>query len=129
VLARACAWLLAVAVLGGVVVSPPGAGADLVGSGPVPDKAREVLRQIQARHGQPPPGHVGGRQFGNFEKRLPPGRYREYDVNPRRAGRNRGAERIVIEQRTGRAWYTGNHYRTFVPIEDPPQAAPPPPPR
>ena len=127
-LARACALLLAVAVLAGVV-GPPGAGADLLGAGPVPDKARDVLRQIQARNGQPPPGYVGGRSFGNFEKRLPPGRYREYDVNPLMAGRNRGPERIVVDQRTGRAWYTGDHYRTFVPMENPPRttAAPRPP--
>ncbi len=31
-------------------------------------------------------------------------------------GRGRDAERIVIEQRTGKAYYTGDHYRTFVPL-------------
>jgi ribonuclease T1 len=37
-------------------------------------------------------------------------------VHPRVAGRDRGAERLVIEQGTGRAYYTGDHYRTFVPL-------------
>ena len=44
------------------------------------------------------------------------GRYREYDVNPKIRGRSRDAERIVIEQHTGKAYYTGDHYRTFVPL-------------
>ncbi|MBX3303452.1 MAG: hypothetical protein KF693_14655 [Nitrospira sp.] len=29
-------------------------------------------------------------------------------------GRSRDAERLVIEQRTGKAYYTGDHYRTFI---------------
>ena len=83
-----------------------------------PQKARDVLAQIQARQGEPVPGYVGGREFQNREHRLPPGRYREYDVNPKIRGRSRGAERIVIEQDTGMAYYTGNHYRTFVPLTE-----------
>jgi ribonuclease T1 len=35
-------------------------------------------------------------------------------VHPRITGRDRGPERLVIEQATGRAYYTGDHYRTFV---------------
>ncbi len=82
----------------------------------VPDKAFDVLAQIQARNGQPPIGYIGGRTFENRERHLPRGRYREYDVNPKIPGRNRGAERLVIEQRTGKAFYTGDHYRTFTPL-------------
>lgn len=82
----------------------------------VPQKVFDVLAEIQARRGQPPPGYVGGRTFENRERRLPKGRYREYDVNPKRPGRNRGPERLVIEQRTGKAFYTDDHYRTFTPI-------------
>ena len=121
-MSRAGVWLL-VALLAGALAPCPDAGADLLVSGAVPDKARQVLREIVARNGQPPPGYVGNRHFGNFERRLPPGRYREYDVDPLKPGRNRGPERIVIEQRTHRAWYTGDHYRTFVPMEDPPRPA------
>ena len=56
---------------------------------------------------------MGGRTFSNRERRLPRGSYREYDVNPKKSGRNRGTERIVIEQRTGKAYYTRDHYETF----------------
>ena len=82
----------------------------------VPEKAYAVLAEIQQRGGDPPPGHVGGRTFQNRERRLPRGSYREYDVNPTRRGQRRDAERIVIEQRSGKAYYTGDHYRTFVPM-------------
>lgn len=82
----------------------------------VPDKVFDVLAKIQARDGQPLLGYVGGRTFENRERRLPRGRYREYDVNPKVPGRNRGAERLVIEQRTGKAFYTDDHYRTFTPL-------------
>lgn len=79
-------------------------------------KAKEILKAIQKRHGEPLPGYVGGRTFQNRERTLPPGRYREYDVNPKIPGRNRGPERLVIEQRTGKAYYTGDHYITFIPM-------------
>src|SRR5215471_6514695 len=82
----------------------------------VPEKAREVLAEIQKRNGEPLPGYVGGRVFGNRERRLPRGDYREYDVNPKRPGKNRGTERIVIEQRTGKAYYSRDHYETFTPM-------------
>ncbi len=81
-----------------------------------PQKAKDLLHVIQDRQGEPPPGYVGGRTFQNRERRLPKGRYREYDVNPKRRGRPRDAERIVIEQKTGKAYYTGDHYRTFMPL-------------
>lgn len=76
--------------------------------------------QLQARQGRPLPGYVGGRAFQNREHRLPPGHYREYDVNPRIRGRSRDAERIVIEQDTGKAYYTDDHYRTFTPLNGAP---------
>lgn len=82
----------------------------------IPKKAKDLLQTIRERHGVPPPGYVGGRVFHNRERRLPQGRYREYDVNPKIRGRPRDAERIVIEQITGQAYYTADHYRTFVPF-------------
>jgi len=82
----------------------------------VPQKARDVLAEIQKRNGEPLPGYVGGRSFANREHRLPRGKYREYDVNPKIRGRSRGTERIVIEQRTGKAYYSRDHYETFVPM-------------
>ncbi|HQY57252.1 MAG: ribonuclease domain-containing protein [Nitrospira sp.] len=83
---------------------------------PIPLSARETLNAIESRHGEPPPGYIGGRTFQNRERVLPRGRYREYDVHPKVPGKNRGAERIVIDQRTGKAYYTADHYRTFVPM-------------
>ena len=82
----------------------------------IPAKAHAILRAIQDRGGDPLPGYVGGRAFQNRERRLPSGEYREYDVDPRRPGKNRGGERIVIERQTGKAYYTRDHYRTFVPM-------------
>jgi len=81
-----------------------------------PQKARDLLTLLQERGGAPLPGYIGGRDFQNRERRLPRGRYREYDVNPKIQGRSRDAERIVIERRTGKAYYTGDHYRTFLPL-------------
>lgn len=81
-----------------------------------PEKAREVLEAVEKRHGKPLPGYVGGRTFQNRERKLPAGHYREYDVSPKIPGRNRGPERIVIEQRTGKAYYTGDHYDSFIPL-------------
>jgi ribonuclease T1 len=81
-----------------------------------PRKAYDLLKQLEERGGRPLSGYIGGRDFQNRERRLPRGDYREYDVNPKIRGRGRDAERIVIEQRTGKAYYTGDHYRTFVPL-------------
>jgi guanyl-specific ribonuclease Sa len=82
----------------------------------IPDTARETLQAIEARQGEPLPGYVGGRPFQNREHKLPRGRYREYDVHPKVPGKHRGAERIVIEQRSGKAYYTADHYNSFVPM-------------
>lgn len=91
-------------------------GAESARSLDPPRKARELWQVLQERQGTPLPGYVGGREFRNREGRLPRGRYREYDVNPTSRGRPRGAERIVIEQRTQKAYYTPDHYRTFIPL-------------
>jgi ribonuclease T1 len=80
------------------------------------ERARDMLAAIEARGGEPLAGYVGGREFHNREQRLPAGRYREYDVQRRVPGQARGPERLVINQTTGRAYYTGDHYRTFVPL-------------
>lgn len=82
----------------------------------VSPQVRDVLKRLLDRGGEPLPGYVGGRPFHNREGRLPSGRYREYDVHPKRRGRPRDAERIVIEQRTQKAYYTPDHYRAFIPL-------------
>lgn len=88
----------------------------------VPPEARQVLAHVQAT-GQPLPGYVGGRTFGNFEKRLPMAtdqgkkiRYQEWDIHPKVPGKNRGAERLVTGD-DKRAWYTADHYAHFVEIK------------
>lgn len=85
-----------------------------------PQKAQDLLAQLQARHGEPLPGYIGGRKFQNRERRLPPGHYHEYDVNQKIRGRPRDAERIVVEQDTGKAYYSSDHYRTFTPLDTTP---------
>ncbi|MGC4933372.1 ribonuclease domain-containing protein [Gordonia sp. DT30] len=71
------------------------------------------------------PGTRGGIEFRNGEGRLPRtasrGRrisYREWDVNPKKPGHSRDAERIVTGD-DGSAWYTFDHYQTFVRIRGP----------
>lgn len=87
----------------------------------VPEKAGKVLAYID-QHGRAPQGYVGGRTFSNRERHLPrtdrdgkPVRYREWDVNPKVRGKNRGPERLVTGSE-GSAYYTPDHYRTFVQI-------------
>lgn len=100
----------------GTTLSPLAATDDHAPATTPPQKARDLLTLLQERGGAPLPGYIGGRDFQNRERRLPRGRYREYDVNPKIRGRARDAERIVIERRTGKAYYTGDHYRTFIPL-------------
>ena len=71
----------------------------------------EVRAVIEKRDGEPLPGYVGGRTFQNREWRLPRGSYREYDVNPKVRGRDRGPERIVIERRSGKAYSLSQQVR------------------
>jgi ribonuclease T1 len=90
-------------------------------AGRAPEKVGMVLRFLDEHHG-PPPGYEGGRTFHNAEGLLPktdaegrPIHYREWDVNPKLPGVNRGAERLVTGS-DGSAYYTADHYRTFVKI-------------
>ncbi|CCG98471.1 guanine-specific ribonuclease N1 and T1 [Fibrella aestuarina BUZ 2] len=90
-------------------------------AGQIPRKVYDVLAYVNA-NGRAMAGYVGGRRFGNFENHLPrsdtdgkPIRYQEWDVNPKMSGRNRGTERLVTGS-DGRAWYTNDHYNTFVEV-------------
>lgn len=93
--------------------------------GQIPQEARQVLVQVRAT-GQPLPGYVGGRRFGNYgsggEQKLPVTdargqriTYREWDIHPKVEGRNRGPERLVTGS-DGRAWFTADHYCSFTEI-------------
>jgi ribonuclease T1 len=69
--------------------------------------------------GGPFPYEKDGTVFANREKRLPlqpRGYYREYTVRTPGAP-NRGARRIVRGQ-SGETWYTRDHYRTFIRIDN-----------
>lgn len=88
----------------------------------VPQKVYETLDYIK-KNNRAPEGYVGGRHFGNFEQHLPERdaagnaiEYKEYDVNPKVQGKNRGAQRLVIGD-DGRAWYTNNHYKSFTEVK------------
>jgi len=79
----------------------------------VPQKARDVVDQIDKNNGQAPPGYKGGREFKNYEGKLPEGtNYQEYDVNPAQKGIARDGERVVLGN-DGSAWYSPDHYRSF----------------
>ncbi|MBE6005805.1 MAG: hypothetical protein E7238_01355 [Sarcina sp.] len=54
---------------------------------------------------------IGGDRFGNYEKVLPEGRYRECDINTL-GKKKRGAERLIYSD-DGRIYYTSDHYETF----------------
>jgi len=90
----------------------------------IPEKAIQVLAYIE-QHGEPMPGYVGGRKFGNFEKRLPtsdekgnPISYQEWDINPHEKGVNRGAERLITSS-NHKAYFTQDHYQTFTEVSIP----------
>ncbi len=87
----------------------------------IPDKVMKVLEFVD-KNGEAMDNYEGGRNFGNFEKRLPQTddkarriRYREWDVNPLKPGVNRGAERLVTGS-DGSAYYTKDHYDSFIKI-------------
>lgn len=89
----------------------------------VPEKVSRVLKYIRQYH-RSPPGYVGGREFKNREGRLKSMsasgvriNYREWDVNPKQRGKNRGPERLVTGDDAS-AWYSPDHYKTFVEINE-----------
>ena len=57
---------------------------------------------------------IGGDRFGNYERRLPSGSYRECDIDTR--GKPRGAKRIVFTPER-HVYYTDDHYKTFTEVK------------
>ncbi|MEE4022135.1 ribonuclease domain-containing protein [Gordonia sp. PKS22-38] len=96
----------------------------------VPDHVMATMALIDAGdwpEAADAPGTRGGGVFRNNEGLLPdfdsqgrPISYQEWDVNPKEPGQSRDAERIVTGS-DGSAWYTDDHYRSFVPIRGPDQ--------
>jgi metalloendopeptidase OMA1, mitochondrial len=91
----------------------------------VPRYVLQVLDYIE-KNKQAPEGYEGGREFmnlgtggdqslRNFDDSGNAIKYREWDVRRHVEGKNRGAERLVTGS-DGRAYYTSNHYQTFLRI-------------
>ncbi|HXV12131.1 MAG TPA: ribonuclease domain-containing protein [Burkholderiales bacterium] len=87
----------------------------------LPAEARATIRLIE--RGGPYPHERDGTVFHNYEKRLPrhaTGYYREYTVRTPGLA-HRGARRIVAG-RGGELYYTDDHYRSFMRIQEKPPA-------
>ncbi len=122
--ARAVLLLAALALLAG----PPPASArgprrtapiSEVALSQLPPEVRDTLGN--ARGPGPLPHRRDGVVFQNRERRLPPkpqGHYREYTV-PAPGSRDRGPRRLILG-RDGEAFYTADHYRTFVRVREGP---------
>jgi ribonuclease T1 len=88
----------------------------------IPAKVYKVLKHIRET-GEAPKGYVGGRIFQNRERHLPSKdaqnkkiKYQEWDVNPKKKGKNRGTERLITGS-DDKAWYTNDHYATFTEVK------------
>lgn len=92
---------------------------------PIPQQAFTTLKEID-NGGWPDsanaPGTKGGITWQNRGGDLPKAdasgariTYQEWDVNPKKRGESRDAERIVTGS-DGSAWYTGDHYTSFIRI-------------
>jgi len=61
--------------------------------------------------------NYAGGTYRNSGRDLPLGdSYLEFDVKPRACGAARDALRIVVDLDTGQAWYSPDHYTTFLEI-------------
>lgn len=89
-----------------------------VSTSTVPKEANETLAYVD-QNGRAAQGYKGGKEFLNDGRNnsqvLPTSGmpYHEYDIYPHINGTPRGLERIVIGADNS-AWYTGDHYRTFI---------------
>jgi len=82
----------------------------------VPQKALDTLKYIE-KNGVPPSNYKGGKIFKNTEGNLPKGNYKEYDIDAKVKGVDRGPERMTINQDTGEVWYSPDHYESFIKIK------------
>jgi ribonuclease T1 len=89
----------------------------------IPPKVFKVLKYVR-ENSEAPVGYVGGRIFQNRERHLPVKdaqggkiKYQEWDVNPKKSGKNRGTQRLVTGS-DGKAWYTDDHYATFKEVKE-----------
>ena len=59
---------------------------------------------------------IGGNHYGNYEKALPKGNYKECDIGTL-GKKKRGAKRIIYSD-NGDIYYTDDHYESFVKLYD-----------
>jgi len=111
------AWLLCIGPAAARRDALPG----VIAARDLPREARQTLALI--KRGGPFPYAKDGVVFGNYEGILPKqkrGYYHEFTV-PTPHVRTRGARRIVAggnPATSGEYYYTGNHYQTFMRIQE-----------
>jgi len=90
-------------------------------------RARGVTEYANKKNGATQPGYKGGSPYANdgrgnstiLPRQTQSGtsiKYYEYDIFPYQKGVNRGGFRVVIGD-NGSAYYTNNHYKSFVQIK------------
>ena len=91
----------------------------------IPQRAFDVLNHLKGHGYSPMTGYKGGKIFSNDGRDasgvLPSkyGPFKEFDIDPKMAGRPRNAERIVVGFGDGgAAWYTPDHYGNFYLMEE-----------
>jgi RHS repeat-associated protein len=93
----------------------------------IPEAAKTVVEYAKNNKGGAQPGFKGGRKFANDgrdggqvlqskDSNGNPITYKEYDINPKVEGKNRGTERVVIGS-DNKSYYTDDHYKTFKEIK------------
>lgn len=103
-------WLFCAALSS--AVSARESAVDTIARTELPAEAQQTLQLIE--RGGPFPYRRDGIVFSNLERHLPTqarGYYREYTV-PTPGSRDRGARRIITGK-TGEAYYSNDHYRSF----------------
>lgn len=80
------------------------------------EQARELGWQGGPLEPYAPGKSIGGDHFGNYEHRLPNGRYRECDIATR--GKSRGGKRLIFTTDGRTIYYTDDHYETFRKLEE-----------
>lgn len=83
-------------------------------------RAVQYARYLHHNQGKAHPNY-SSQAYSNAPRpgyqRLPErGQYREYQMIQGSRWHDKGAERIVRDSRSGRTWYTRDHYRSFVEI-------------
>ena len=86
----------------------------------IPQEAYDTYEYVTSHNGTPKNGYKDGSTYANDgragsavlpEEYAP---FREYDIYPKIKNVSRGTERIVISDTGSSAWYTSDHYKTFV---------------